>query len=169
MHRLITGITGSGKSRLVREVLIPAWRKRRAPVLVLDPIGQRWGDVQYQTADPWLFLEKAQKSKGCVLIIDECEESLRSTPKVERGLKYLATMSRNDGHVAYFLAQRALQIPPSYRNQCSWAYAFQQNGKDAAELCQLLNRPELLTVTGLPLGTFLHVRPGAKCVKIRLF
>lgn len=169
MHRLITGISGSGKSRLLREVIIPSWRRRRVPVMVLDPIGQQWGDVQYQTTDPLLFLEKVRNSKGCIGIVDECEEALRASSAIERACKYFATMSRNDGHLFYFSAQRALQIPPSYRNQCSWAYAFQQNPADAEELCRLLNRPELRVLPTLPLGTFLHVRPGVKCTKIRLF
>lgn len=164
MHNLVVGISGSGKSRLMRERIVPLWRGRGYAVLVLDPVGQDWlsSGATWQTRDPYRFLDAAQRSQRCILVVDESDETLRATAQQERDLKYLATRSRNDGHVAYFLAQRAMQVPPSYRNQCSRVYAFQQTQRDAEVVAELVNQPALLETVRLPLGTCIE----AKCFGI---
>lgn len=168
MHRAVVGRTGMGKSRMLRERIIPAWIRQRRPVYVLDPVGQAWG-ATWQTDDPYLFLEVVQRSRGCVLVIDECDEMLRASGEQERALKYLATRSRNDGHLAYFLAQRLMQIPPSYRNQCSWGYVFNQVEEDAQEARKLFGEPILEQATTLPPGVCYHVRPLSPPTLIKVF
>ncbi len=167
MHRLVVGKTGSGKSRLAREVIVPYWRSRGVHVAVLDPLEQRWG-ADWQTKDPLEFLERAQRSRRCVWILDECRQYLGDY-KTALALSYFALIGRNDGHLSYFLAQRVMQLPPEYRDQCSWLYAFQQTPASARILDTEYGHPELLGCPALPLGTFLHVKPGAKCTKHRLF
>lgn len=170
MHNLVVGMSGAGKSRMMREAIIPAHRRARRPVFVLDPVCQAWGDVQFQTDDPYKFLALAKASRGCVLVVDECDETLRASGQQERDLKYIATRSRNDGHLAYFLAQRAMQVPPSYRNQCSTGYVFQQTAEDALVCYSLFNSTAARDLAPtLPLGVCLRVSPGQNPVKYRVF
>ncbi len=171
MHNLVVGLSGAGKSRLAKSLIVPQWRKRKVPVLVCDPVmASDWGDVQLLTDDPYRLLALAQASQRCVIIVDECDEALRASSQQERDLKYLATRSRNDGHLAYFLAQRAMQVPPSYRNQCSTGYVFNQTREDAEVCYSLFNSPPCRDLAPtLPLGTFLQVAPGRNAVRIRLF
>jgi hypothetical protein len=152
-------MSGCGKSRLMREAIIPAHARLGRAVLVLDPVGQAWPGAAWVTSDPWAFLSTAQASRRCVLVVDECDEMLRASPEHERGLKYLATRSRNDGHLAYFLAQRCLQIPPSYRNQCSGAYAFRQTAEDAEDVYRITSCAGARLAATLPLGRCVECRP----------
>lgn len=171
MHNAIAGISGAGKTRLAKTKLVPYWLSRRVPVLVCDPnMASDWPPVQMLTDDPYKILRLLQCSQGCVFFMEECDETIRASAKQERELKYLATRSRNDGHLGYFSSQRLRQIPPSYRNQCSTGYIFQQTPEDAEVCYSLFNQPALRDmVPTLPLGTFLKASPGKPVERYRLF
>jgi hypothetical protein len=170
VHRLVVGISGCGKSRLIRERIIPAYAARGVAVLVLDPVGQAWPGAAWVTDDPWRFLATAKASRRCVLVVDECDETLRGSAELERGCKYLATRSRNDGHLAYFIAQRAHQIPPSYRNQCSGAFVFKQTAEDAEEIYRITaNQAARLAPTLPASGSCIEVRPDGSHAILRVF
>ena len=168
MHNAVVGMSGCGKSRMMKEIIIPAWRQRGVPVMVLDPMCAQW-PADWITDDPYKFLSAAQSSRRCVLVVDECDEMLRASAQRERDLKYLATRSRNDGHLAYFLAQRTMQIPPSYRNQCSTFYAFLQVPEDAEEIYNLTGQRAAFDAPRLPLGACIVCKPGVEPVRIRVF
>lgn len=169
-RNFVVGKSGMGKSLFMKLVIIPSWRRRRVPVLVCDPLGKTdWGDIQYQTKDAVKLTELAEKSKGCVLVVDECELALRCSMDVDRRCRYLAVASRNDDHHAYFLAQRSHMVPPSYRNQCEIGYVFKQAPEDCEALYRLFTAPAIRDAHQLTPGTFLHVAEDGKCTKYRLF
>ena len=170
MHSLVVGITGSGKSRLAKQIIIPGWCRRGYAVLVLDPIGQPWPGAHWVTDDPMTFLDKAKASEKCVLIVDECSTALRGDAKTERATRWLATQSRNRGHIAYFLGQRVLQMQPDIRDNCGAAFVFQQNPDNAGWFNDQWNLPTVAREAPcLPLGVCLHAQPFKTPVKMRVF
>lgn len=166
MHNLIVGITGSGKSVLARSVIVPGWRARGYAVLVLDPLRQPWSGATWQTDHPERFLAAARASESCVLIVDEAQETMRGTPQRERDMAWLATQSRNRGHIAYFIGQRAMQVPPNVRRMCTTAWCFRQSRPDAETLALELDVPAALEAPSLPLLTCLRLESFKAPVKI---
>ncbi len=161
---------------MMREIIVPGWKsdklapnKKPRPVLVLDPLGQPWNATQ-QTRDPYEFLEMMQRSRGCVGIWDECGYMMEENPKLKRDLSYLATVSRNDGHIMYFLSQRFYLVPPTFRLQCTYAYLFRLRGRDAIEAVDLFPEPGLeLALPALAVGECIVLKPFQKAVKTRVF
>ena len=70
MHWSLTGITGCGKSRLLKEVIIPTHRRAGRWVGVLDPLGATW-PADWSTNDPMRFVAAARASRSCVWVVDE--------------------------------------------------------------------------------------------------
>lgn len=175
LHWLVVGTTGTGKSRLMRERIVPAWARRGYAVLVLDPIGQDWiaSGARWQTKDPLRFLAAAQASQCCVLVVDESLRSMRGVDaeghQLEQRMAWLATEARNSGHRSYFLGQRAMMMPPNVRSNCDGVIAFLQPAEDAAELAKLVAQPALREVPRLPKGAAIMAESGEKPVKIMVF
>jgi hypothetical protein len=170
MHRLVVGETGCGKSRMLREIIIPEWIRRGHPVCVLDPLSQPWR-ATYQTTDPHDWLDTLRRSKGCIGVWDECGNMCEEEPALKRELNYAATVSRNDGHLVYFVGQRLYQIPPTFRNQCSWSYLFRLRGRrDVQEAADLFpDQGVAESLPGLDYGECFLLRPFKKPVKTRIF
>lgn len=169
MHALVAGETGCGKSRMMRERIVPEWKRRGRPVVVLDPLQQPWG-ATFQTTDPYEFLATMQRSEGCIGVWDECGTMLDSEPRLKRDLQWLATVSRNGGHMMYFLSQRFYLVPPTFRYQCSRAYLFRLRGRDAIEAAQTYPEPGLETILpGLGVGECIAIAPFGKPVKFKAF
>lgn len=170
-HVLVTGKIGSGKSTLVRKYLVPQWRSKGVPVLALDPIGQFAPPVSdWWTPDPYEFLACAKASHRCLLVIDECQETIGKSVKLEQEMAYLATRSRNDGHLAIFIAQRPMMIPPDYRCQCAHVYAFHQKSK--RERCTLRDEwgdEAFMLCDQLRPGECLYCRSFAPPVRLTVF
>ncbi len=168
-HVLVAGETGYGKSRMMRERIVPEWLRRNRPVVVLDPLSQPWG-ATVQTADPYEFLELMKRSEGCIGVWDECGTMLDSEPQLKRDLQWLATVSRNSGHMIYFLSQRLYLIPPTFRYQCTRAYLFRLRRRDAIEAAEAFPEPDLENVLPtLGVGECIVIAPLAAPVKTRVF
>lgn len=161
----IIGYTGSGKSRMMREVILPQWRKRGVSALILDPVCQGWGarpPWAWQTADPYAYLEKAKASRRCVLVVDECKQHVGKSQKIANDLAYIPCVSRNHGHYVYLMGQRTFHLPPDYRSQCSEAFLFwQPELKEAIEAAIMAGLPSSWghRIHQLPLGQCYHCRP----------
>jgi hypothetical protein len=169
MHRLVCGETGCGKSRMMRERIIPEWIRRGRPVVVLDPLQQPWRATM-QTTDPYEWLETMQRSEGCIGVWDECGFMMEENPALKRDMIWSATVSRNKGHLVYFLSQRFYLVPPSYRLQCTWAYLFRLRGRDLKEAVDLYPEPSLESaLPALVPGQCILVKPFEKPVKFRVF
>lgn len=170
MHTLVVGITGSGKSRLAKEHIIPGWHRRGYAVLVLDPLAQPWPGAYRQTDDPMRFLDWMQRGERCIGIVDECSTSLRGDANLERQTRWLATQSRNRGHKVYFLGQRVLQMQPDVRNNCSEAFVFMQTPADARWFAEQWNLPAIeADAPRLPLGVCLRCSPFSDVTRLRVF
>lgn len=174
-HTLVVGVSGCGKSRLMREAILPAWWARGVAALVLDPIAQAWGAGApwvRQWTDPLAFLAVAQRSRRAVLVLDECGQHVGLDHQLARRLGWCATVSRNNGLKAYFLGQRAFQIPPNMRNQCEEVYAFRQPLDDAEEACAVAgvdHRQWAPMIARLPKGIAIRFRPFEEPQKIKVF
>jgi len=168
MHWLVTGVSGGGKSRIMKQVIIPQWRRQGVKVAVLDPLqAPGWG-ADYQTHDPFRFMDIIEKSSKIVVVIDEFGRFTRDYKAFAR-VEWCATVARNRGILSYFLAQRIMQIHPNVRDQCSNAILFQQTAKDLEEVGTLLNQPRCAEAVGFEKGLCMLVRPFQNPVKIRLF
>lgn len=168
MHWLVTGISGSGKSRVMKQVIIPDWKARGVKVAVLDPLQAPGWHADYQTADPFAFARVVKGSRRIVAVIDETAE-VCSDWKAYQEIKWCATVARNFEILSYFLAQRTTQVPPNIRNQCTNALVFNQKLSDLQEVADLVNQPACLAVAQYPKGVCMLVRPFENPVKIRVF
>lgn len=157
MHWIVTGISGCGKSRAMREIIIPAHRRAGRWVGVLDPLGGTW-PANWTTTDPHAFVEAAKKSRNCVWVVDEYGQ-FTSDYATMRELEWLFTVARNYGHLSYALAQRVKQIPPNVRNQCSHGLIFNQQGADLADLAAMMNQPDIMQAAAFPPGVAIVVEP----------
>lgn len=151
----------------MREIIIPALRRRGVPVCVLDPLQQRWG-ADWQTDDPMLFVRRARVSRGCVWVIDEFPHFAKNHDYLME-LEWLFTIARNYGHLSYAMAQRLMQIPPNVRNQCSNAIVFRQAKRDLWDLAEIMDNPSIVGARDLPQGTGLMCQPFKNPVTIRVF
>jgi hypothetical protein len=167
MHWSVTGMSGAGKSRFMREYRIPAHRRAGTRVAVLDPLGQSW-PADYVTTDPDQFLSVARASRSIVLVIDEYAH-FTTDYRTMRALEWCFTMARNHGHLSYALAQRLMMIPPNVRNQCANAVVFRQASRDLDDLAALLDQPAIIRASTFPPGHALIVKPFAEPVEVRTF
>jgi hypothetical protein len=131
-HTLILGITESGKTTLAMR-LAQSYRRRRVPVLVLEPFrSSRW-NATYITDNADDFLKIVFANRSCAVFVDEAGDMIG---RYSDAMNKLATLSRHYGHNAHFICQRAMMISPTIRAQCSNLFLFKQSTKDA----ELLSR-----------------------------
>lgn len=168
MHCSVTGMTGSGKSRLCREHILPAYGRQGIKRAVLDPLKQPW-PAEVVTDDPEHFLKIAKASRSLVLIVDEFPHWVASDYRIGKALEWCFTIARNFGHLSYALAQRLMQIPPNVRNQCSKAVVFKQATADLQDLAILYDQPAILRAAAFPPGRALMVEPFTEPREIRTF
>lgn len=167
MHWTNTGMSGAGKSRVMRDFIIPSHRRLGRKVAVLDPIGQAW-PADFVTADPEHFLAVARASRSLVLVVDEYAQ-FTADYRIMRGLEWCFTVARNSGHLSYALAQRLNMIPPNVRNQCANAIIFRQARADLMDLAALIDQPEIMRAATFPPGRCLIAKPFAPLAEIKTF
>lgn len=154
---------------MMRERIVPSWLAKGKPVLVLDILRQPW-NATWQTDDPHEWLDALKRSQGCIGVWDECGSMCFAEPRLSRDLNYAATISRNDGHLVYFLSQRLYLVPPVFRLQCSWAYLFRLRGSDVKEAVELYPEPGLESaLPRLAVGECIVIKPVQKPIKTRVF
>jgi energy-coupling factor transporter ATP-binding protein EcfA2 len=152
-HSLIIGTTGSGKTTLAIE-LARAYKRRKRPVLVLDPFRDaRWRDagVTLLTDNPEHFMRAATRNRDCALFIDE---SGKVVGRYNDDMFWLATDARHYGHSSHFIAQRAMQLSPTVRDQCEYLFLFRVSRRDAKLLAEEYTDDSLLESSALPKGEY---------------
>ena len=138
-HVLICGMTESGKSTLGKH-FVREHQARGIGTIVLDPLNDPEWAADYQTDQKDDFLAVVKQSRKCALFVDESGEQIGH---YSDEMFWLATRARHYGHKSYFLSQRAQQISPTVRTQCSTLALFNVSKKDAEILADDFNRPEL--------------------------
>lgn len=151
-HTLILGMTESGKTTLARK-LARRYQHKGIPVLVLDPYRSSAWNADFLTDNPDSFLEVVKDSKSCALFIDECGAFAESG--FSDSLLWIATNSRHFGHNAHFITQRAQQISPTIRDQCSHLFLFKQSFDDSKLLTRNFATDELLAAPSLKKGEYI--------------
>lgn len=148
-HSLIIGITQSGKSTLAK-LMAERWLRAGHSVGVLDPLGDEW-PASWATTDSDYFLWRAQRCQNHFFIVDESGVSVGLHNQT---MSWLTTTGRHLGHACYFLAQRAVQLPLTLRENCVGLFAFTLGPKDARLLAESWNKPELEENSTIPAGEF---------------
>lgn len=168
MHWAVLGVSGCGKSRLLKQVIIPTWRRAGVPVAVLDPLEAPDWHADMQDSDPARFMNRVKKSSRIVVVIDEVAQ-VCAEHRHRIMVEWAATVARNRGILSYFLAQRAMQVHPNIRNQCTNGIIFNQPMADLEEVSKLLNQPDVMQAANFPKGIAALVRPFEKMTKIKVF
>ena len=151
MHVLILGITETGKTTLAFK-LARKYKERGIGVLVLDPDKRQEWQADYITDDPEQFLRVAKVNTSCALFIDESGQTIG---RYSGAMQWLATNSRKWGHKAHFITQRAKQIDPLVRTQCTNIFLFKQSLDDAKELSRDFVCDDLKAANTLLKGEYL--------------
>jgi len=161
-------MTESGKTTLARERIAPLYRVKKVPVLVLDPYRSKKWKADFITDSPAQFVEVVKGSRSCALFVDEAGNFIDEGYVSE--LRWLATNSRHYGHNCHFISQRAVQIPPTIRGQCSNLFLFRQSFSDARELSKDFVSDDILTANELKRGEYFgKIGIDGKVYKARLF
>jgi hypothetical protein len=164
VHGGLVGSTGCGKSRFVREVLIPSYRRRGIGAIILDPVAQEWGPPdpagRWQTADPMEWIAKLKSSRRVLGIVDECSQHIYKDHQIRNALSWSATVSRNSGILCAYIGQRIIHIPTDYRGNIGWGYIFTQIPDDAELVCGMYALPRdpwVQRIAALPDGWCYHI------------
>jgi hypothetical protein len=177
---LILGNPRVGKSRVVKEQVIPSWLKRGTPVAVLDPVSEDmdratarafWSGASMVSSDPEAFQGIMRRSNHVVAIVDELAEwAARDYKNMDR-IAWLSICGGNRGILPYFIGQRMVFVPPRIRNLCTdGVIVFQQSEPDArAILDSYPMHPGVMAVTTYPPGVALVMVPNKQPMKIRVF
>lgn len=120
-------MTATGKTTLAFQVA-RKYKQKGVPVMVLDPDLRKEWQADFITDDPEYFLKTVKLNKGCALFVDESGSMIG---RYSGAMAWLATNSRKWGHKAHFIAQRAKQIDPIVRNQCTNVFVFKQSVDDS--------------------------------------
>jgi hypothetical protein len=151
MHILILGITQTGKTTLAFK-LAEEYHAAGVNVLVLDPDKRSGWKADFLTDDPQEYLEVVKLNKSCALFIDESGQMIG---RYAKEMAWLATNSRKWGHKAHFITQRASQLDPTVRNQCTTIFLFKQSLSDTKDLANEFVAEELEQAHTLEQGEYL--------------
>lgn len=151
-HVLILGITESGKTTLAFK-LARDYKNRGIRVFVLDPDKRKEWNADFITDDAEYFVEACKVNQSCALFIDEGGVTIG---RYAGSTQWLATNARKWGHKAHFISQRAQQIDPNVRNNCSSICLFKQSLDDAKILAREFAAPELVNAVSLKTGQYLR-------------
>lgn len=160
MHSITVGQTLSGKS-ILNKKLAAHYKRNGIGVLVLDVMLDPGWNADFITDDPEKYMalvRDPRKCLQCALFIDEAGDALDRYLKT---FNWLTTQSRHHGHRCHLITQRAQQVSPTVRSQCSILYAFNIGAKDAKIYGDDFNAP--LVANKAPM------LPQGQCIKIQRF
>jgi hypothetical protein len=153
-HNLIIGMTGTGKSSLLKYEIIPKFRKVSIKSAVLDPLGDPAFNADFQTKDSNEFLRFAFTHTGYILIIDE---SGRAVGRYNRPMQALATDIRHKGNFSFFATQGVTQLSNIVRDQCANVFLFLSSRRNVEIIADEWDQPTLLGLPKLSSGQFYFV------------
>lgn len=151
-HVLLLGMTLSGKTHKAK-ALSRDYKKAGLGVLVLDPLQDPGWQADFITDDAEKFLTVFWQSRSCMAFMDEGGESVG---RFDLAMQKTATRGRHWGHTCHYLAQRATQLAPLVRDQCTRLFLFCSSTKDGNVLSHEWNRPELEQCSQLKQGEYFY-------------
>lgn len=152
-HTLVVGITGTGKTTLVRK--LAAELSRNKPVLVLTPcIDDDWSFASLVSSDLEFFSQVVFANKNCIVIVDEGAEMAGQFDKLAVPL---ASRTRHNGHICFFLAQRPTMINKSIRGNCRNLFCFQVSKDETIELNRLFVNDVVFEAPSLREGEYIAI------------
>lgn len=151
-HVLILGMTESGKTTLAAN-LVKVYKRNQYGVIVLDELQDPRWQADYITDDPEEFLQVFWQSRECIAVIDEGGESVG---RYDKAMQKTATRGRHWGHSCHYIAQRASQLAPIVRDQCTHLFLFCSSAKDGKLLAEEWNKPELAECSNFKQGEYIH-------------
>lgn len=125
MHSLITGITGSGKSLLMKELIL----KDPFNSILFSPFDDFF--LKSYSLD-YIDIFGIENIEEDNIYIDEAGELLNR----DRKYNHLATLGRHYGKNITFIAQRAKMLTPEIRTNCEKFYLFTGGGMDSKILSE---------------------------------
>lgn len=153
-HNLIIGMTGCGKTSLLKYEIIPRFRKAGIKSAVLDPLGDPAFNADFQTKNSNEFLRFAFSNQGYILAIDESGQAIG---KYNYPMQALATAVRHKGNFSFFSTHSATQLPPIVRGQCGNVFLFACSRRNFEVIADEWDQPDLLKVGKLGAGEFYYV------------
>lgn len=139
-HVLILGMTESGKTTKARQ-LAANYRRQGIGVIVLDPLKDPQWNADFITDDQEEFLDVFWRSRSCAAFLDEGGESVG---RYDLAMQKTATRGRHCGHSCHYIAQKATQLAPIVRDQCSYLYLFRSGMQSCKLLAEEFSQDELL-------------------------
>lgn len=164
MHVLIIGMTESGKTTLAKS-MCAHYKAHGIATCVLDPLADPEWNSDFQTTDKAEFLDRVKKSRQCALFIDESGEMVG---RYDAEMFWCATQARHWGHRTHFITQRAAQLSPTVRHQCTKLFVFRVGVKDAETLAEEFGQDSVLEAGRLPQFEFLAVSRFGNTERLRL-
>ncbi len=153
MHSEIIGMTESGKTCLAM-IIAKRLKSMKKTVVVLDPMhNPRW-ECDFRTSDADELNDFLEENRSCYVFVDECGKLFNNGNDLTHD--WMATRSRHYGHSFHFIAQRAMQIPRTMRDQCNRLFLFTSSASDGAILADEWNKPEIRECNILPQYHFLR-------------
>lgn len=151
-------MTESGKSTLAK-LLSQQLQRSGKHVAVLEPLMDSGWYARFRTDDIDVFCDYLRKNQSVYAFVDEGGEYFDDGNN--GNYSWLATRSRHYGHSVFFLAQRAMQIPKTMRDQCNRLFLFTSSWSDGKLHAEEWNKPGLQTCNTLPrLSFFMADRYG---------
>jgi hypothetical protein len=165
MHVLNVGMTESGKSTLGK-ILARQLHAQGKRVVILDPLYDPDWQCSDRFPDVESFAAYLRANRSCFGFVDECgavfDDGNDSTHS------WLATRSRHYGHSLHFMAQRAIQLPKTMRDQCARVFLFTSSASDGKILAEEWNKPILQTCNTLPKLEFFMAERYDMCSRMRI-
>lgn len=158
-HVLILGMTESGKTTKARQ-LAANYRRQGIGVIVLDPLRDPQWNADFITDDQDEFLDVFWRSRSCAAFMDEGGESVG---RYELAMQKTATRGRHCGHSCHYIAQKATQLAPIVRDQCSYLYLYTSGLTSCKTLAEEFNKPEIIKGTQLQRFSYFFVSRFGQC------
>lgn len=153
-HNIIVGMTGTGKTSLIKYEIIPKFKKSGIKSAVLDPIGDPAFKADYQTKSPDEFLKFAFANRNYILIVDESGQAIG---RYNKPMEALATTVRHKGNFSFFAVHSATTLAPVIRSQCANVFLFACSRPNFKVIADEWCQPTLMDLPKLGKGEFWYV------------
>lgn len=176
-HRIIIGRTGTGKSRLAKQIG-SRLRLKGETVIAFNPTGEDgytkedfFGHIaaEWESWDDKAFCKKlkelTKRKQKVFVIIDEAHEFF-----TRAGCEnlWIGTRGRHFGINIIAITQQGQQINPTFRGQCAEIFLFACSRLDASFMSNEMGSRELENAVSLPVGTCYRLS-GSTIEKIKVF